>query len=679
MGSLAEGHNFIATFWGLFRFAAVMPVEDDDLPYVHRLAPEENTELAIEPTTAIMLSRIRTPRFSMWAAPLTSLECNRSSALLLDFSITRSERQTFEWLHSLSQERQSRAPHTQELFIDLGAHIGLRASFAALLGYNVIAAEASDTRFSRLKLGLLANGVHVLDGRSVRHSVAATEDPTAVIHHATVVSNVSSSSANVPASATVDELVLPSLYALLDANRSVHVRAMRVGVKASVLQGASRLLELFPPASIVVRIWRPAVSESDSMTRADSVEAFHLLLHHGYKLCTTFIDGSLWRIPESERVYREGASDASELWRLVVMMFEPSVLLHGIPSRLDLEWEHRASPGHCPHVLVGETLSRHVRTAAMPIRTAVLIPGLLRFSSQQHLDEFKRLTHPYQRDMYVSTYEHQAQLCRTLTPNCLFVDANSSQFRIFQSNMFQWWHLSRILNEYGSTLRTYRVLVRIRTDQTLRSDAFGWAFHEIASGIRDDAIYAESDMLFLAHSIYFLRVFSNFSVTMTEEYWDRDSAYFPINYANLARSDLTAVRAEFLNTPKLLWPGDANLFPRFATIAECGSWWSSRFSCHPDTAASIYIPRAVEEHAELLQALNDGARKQAPSLPLISFAPWIANPNLPRNPFGSEKYFALHTLKFGPVFTAVGHRVRTEVCADYSRLRLHRHQYNFSV
>jgi hypothetical protein len=155
-------------------------------------------------------------------------------------------------------------------------------------------------------------------------------------------------------------------------------------------------------------------------------------------------------------------------------------------------------------------------------------------------------------EVYVSTYSDYKDEAYELTNNVLI--ANKSDVDVptkagypdhhsrakdpdppHSGNMYQWWHLDKLMKTYKDKLLNHTHLLKIRTDCNLYDKITLDYFSDIVDG----DFCCNSDHSFYATSKHFIATMSDFLEKSKTEYYDKCKQYFPINYFNFINSDFS--------------------------------------------------------------------------------------------------------------------------------------------
>ena len=262
----------------------------------------------------------------------------------------------------------------------------------------------------------------------------------------------------------------------------------------------------------------------------------------------------------------------------------------------------------------------------------ILLTGQLRFSEHNSVENFLRNINGH--TLYVSTYPEYKDLAHKLTDNVVITNesdidvptkaaypdhhSNAGEQNTRPStNMYQWWHLDKLMKTYKGKLLNHPHLLKIRTDCNLYDKITLDYFSEISDG----DFCCNSDHSFYATSKHFIATMSNFLKKSKTEYYDKCKQYFPINYFNFIQSDFS----ENKNISK-----DTRYKPRHIRQAL-----RIKELIHPTDVFS-------KDHDTLVQNIKDRIKDGTIN---IDHSKGYTISGVEGNKyFGSEKYFALHII-----------------------------------
>lgn len=183
-------------------------------------------------------------------------------------------------------------------------------------------------------------------------------------------------------------------------------------------------------------------------------------------------------------------------------------------------------------------------------RSALLIHGELRFSTIEHLENFKKHTTKF--DIFICTYEKYEKLAKNITKNYIIVD--HSEIPRFRPTI-QWFTLDKLLKNYSTELSSYDTIIRSRTDICILNDG-NCSFYEDVYNQKmvNQKFYAFHDFIFGSDSKTFIRLFENYYYDKVL-YYSRD---FKINhmgqYINFELENLLEVEKRCMNFHWLIYP-----------------------------------------------------------------------------------------------------------------------------
>ena len=176
------------------------------------------------------------------------------------------------------------------------------------------------------------------------------------------------------------------------------------------------------------------------------------------------------------------------------------------------------------------------------MKHAIILTGELRFDNEIHFNQFINFINGF--DVFISTYPKYEKLAKQITNNYVV-----SETSLPQGNMYQWYHLDKIIKQWKSTLLNYEILIKLRTDLI---------FNEIDLKnliVDSNTIYPQTDQIFYAESKHFIHTFEDMFDNVTSLYINRSKDYYiPINYNNLVNSNpKTNVKTAWLTLPKKIY------------------------------------------------------------------------------------------------------------------------------
>jgi hypothetical protein len=163
-------------------------------------------------------------------------------------------------------------------------------------------------------------------------------------------------------------------------------------------------------------------------------------------------------------------------------------------------------------------------------KVAILITGELRIYNFNNLyQSIKNF------DVYISTYDQYKDIAKKLSNNVLTISKNHEDISIKNikyKNMYQWWHLNKLLIKFKKKLINYDILLKIR------SDCYFFKKLNINHFVNTDLhyFYTNSDHSFYGSSKIFYKIYQNFFDEIMNKYIDKGDHYFDINYNNLIKS-----------------------------------------------------------------------------------------------------------------------------------------------
>ena len=165
-------------------------------------------------------------------------------------------------------------------------------------------------------------------------------------------------------------------------------------------------------------------------------------------------------------------------------------------------------------------------------KIAILITGELRIPDFDNL--YNSIKH---FDVFISTYDEYKDIAIKLSKkkNVLTINKNNKNINIKiikYRNIYQWWHLNRLLKKFKNKLLNYDILLKIRSDCYFFTELKLNHFRNIDL----HSFYMNSDHSFYGSSKIFYRIYSNFFNDILNKYIDKGDYYFNINYNNLIKS-----------------------------------------------------------------------------------------------------------------------------------------------
>lgn len=162
------------------------------------------------------------------------------------------------------------------------------------------------------------------------------------------------------------------------------------------------------------------------------------------------------------------------------------------------------------------------------MRIAILITGELRIHCFKNLyDSIKNY------DIYISTYTEYYNIAKKLTDNIIITNRKNNLIfnkkTIPYPNIYQWWHLNKILIEYKKKLKSYDVLLKIRSDCFFIKPLTDEDFLDIDI----KCFYMSSDISFYSSVDIFYYLFESYYRDILTKYINNGNKYFDINYKNL--------------------------------------------------------------------------------------------------------------------------------------------------
>lgn len=165
------------------------------------------------------------------------------------------------------------------------------------------------------------------------------------------------------------------------------------------------------------------------------------------------------------------------------------------------------------------------------MKIAILITGELR------IPDFENLYNSIKNyDIYISTYTEYLNIAKKLTDNYIITDRKDNSIfnkkTIPYPNIYQWWHLNKLLINYKKELLNYDILLKIRTDCYFIEPLIDKYFLNIDKS----CFYMNSDHSFYSSVKIFYKLFENYYDDILNIYLDKGNQYFDINYNNLIQS-----------------------------------------------------------------------------------------------------------------------------------------------
>ncbi len=165
------------------------------------------------------------------------------------------------------------------------------------------------------------------------------------------------------------------------------------------------------------------------------------------------------------------------------------------------------------------------------MKIAILITGELRIPDFQNL--FNSIKN---YDIYISTYTEYYDIAKKLTDNFIITDIKDNLIfnkkTIPYPNIYQWWHLNKLLIYYKKELQNYDILLKTRSDcyfiKPLTDEYF--------LNIDKSCFYMNSDHSFYSSVNIFYKLFENYYDDILNIYINKGDQYFDINYNNLIES-----------------------------------------------------------------------------------------------------------------------------------------------
>ena len=165
------------------------------------------------------------------------------------------------------------------------------------------------------------------------------------------------------------------------------------------------------------------------------------------------------------------------------------------------------------------------------MKIAILITGDLRTPDFQNLyDSIKNY------DIYISTYTEHYDIAKKLTNNIILTDKKDNLIfnkkTIPYRNIYQWWHLNKLIIYYKKELHNYDILLKTRSDCYFIKPLTDKDFFNIDTS----CFYMNSDHSFYSSVNIFYKLFENYYDDILNIYINKGDQYFDINYNNLIES-----------------------------------------------------------------------------------------------------------------------------------------------
>jgi len=170
---------------------------------------------------------------------------------------------------------------------------------------------------------------------------------------------------------------------------------------------------------------------------------------------------------------------------------------------------------------------RHRPNISLPgKKIALLITGELRTPYFQNL---YNATSGF--PIYISTYSEYYPIAKKLTKNVLIVDRDdiSVNLKINQlnsHNLYQWWHLNKLLKTYKRELAKYDILLKIRSDMYFLKPISPYYFNNIDLNY----FYINTDWIFYGSRQLFYKIYETYYEDILK------GNYKLTNYSNFLRS-----------------------------------------------------------------------------------------------------------------------------------------------
>ena len=164
------------------------------------------------------------------------------------------------------------------------------------------------------------------------------------------------------------------------------------------------------------------------------------------------------------------------------------------------------------------------------MKIAIIITGELRIPN---FNNFFNSIKNY--DIYISTYNEYEYIANKISKNYIITNRKNKCFNkknIPYSNIYQWWHLNKVLKKYKKKLMNYDIIFKTRSDTYFIEPLTDKHF----SNIDKECFYINSDFSFYGSSIIFYNIYKNFYNDILNKYLNNGNKYFNINYNNLVLS-----------------------------------------------------------------------------------------------------------------------------------------------
>lgn len=159
------------------------------------------------------------------------------------------------------------------------------------------------------------------------------------------------------------------------------------------------------------------------------------------------------------------------------------------------------------------------------MKVAILITGELRVPD---FENFYNSVKNY--DIYISTYSEYYNIAKKITNNIIITNINDIYVKY--TNIYQWWHLNKLLVEYKEIFKTYDILFKTRSDCYFIEPLTNKHFMDIDLS----CFYMNSDHSFYSSVKLFYKIYENYYNDILNIYIDNGNTYFDINYNNLVAS-----------------------------------------------------------------------------------------------------------------------------------------------
>lgn len=165
------------------------------------------------------------------------------------------------------------------------------------------------------------------------------------------------------------------------------------------------------------------------------------------------------------------------------------------------------------------------------MKIAILITGELRIPDFQNLyNSIKNY------DIYISTYTEYYNIAKKLTDNFIITDREDklifNEKTIPYPNIYQWWHLNKLLIYYKKEFQNYDILFKTRSDCYFIKSLTDKDFLNIDKS----CFYMNSDHSFYSFVNIFYKLLENYYEDILNKYLNKGGQYFDINYNNLIES-----------------------------------------------------------------------------------------------------------------------------------------------